>query len=127
MPLIARKIQFKIIFLVLMILQLIMIPTLNLIMDNQSLFGLWTTMALFCQGCMYALFPKITFNTFGKNLYSECYSFMLFSFVLANVLHYGIASIFLNLAGLWNVLWVYFSLSLISFVLVVLFKEEKKE
>ena len=127
MPLIARKIQFKIIFLVLMILQLIMIPTLNLIMDNQSLFGLWTTMALFCQGCMYALFPKITFNTFGKNLYSECYSFMLFSFVLANVLHYGIASIFLYLAGLWNVLWVYFSLSLISFVLVVLFKEEKKE
>lgn len=127
MPLLARKIQFKAIFIVLIVLQLAMIPTLNLILDNQSLFGVWTALALFCQGCMYALFPKVTFNTFGKNLYSESYSFMLFSFVLANVMHYGIASIFLDLAGLGNVLWVYFSLSLVSFVLVVLFKEEKNE
>ena len=127
MPLVARKIRFKIIFIGLIVLQLAMIPTLNSIVENQFLFGLWTALALFCQGCMYALFPKVTFNTFGKNLYSESYSFMLFAFVLANLMHYAIASIFLNLAGLWNVLWIYFSLSLVSFVLVVLFKEEKNE
>jgi len=125
MPLVVRKVSFKIIFSVLIVLQMVMIPTLNSIMDNQALFGLWNALALFCQGGMYALFPKVTFNTFGKNLYRDSYTFMLFAFVLANLMHYVIASICLDLAGLWNVLWIYFSLCLVSFVLVVLFKEEK--
>ena len=125
-PLAIKKINFKIVLAGLIIIQIIIIPTFYEIIDNLILFGVWNAIALFCQGGIYALFPKVTYNAFGKNLWIQSYTFMLFAFVLANLLHFGLSSVFLDLTGLWNLLWIYFSLCIISFILAIIFKEEKK-
>ncbi len=126
LPLLTKKIKFKVLFCTLIVIQIIIIPSFYYIIDNQILFGAWTAIALFCQGGVYALFPKVTFNAFGKSLWIESYTFMLFSFVLSNLLHFGISSIFLDMAGVSEMLWIYFSLYLISLILIVLYREEDK-
>lgn len=126
-PLIMKKrVTFKILFLVLACIQLIIIPTFFLIVENAYLFAIWSSVALFCQGGIYAMFPKATYNSFGKNLWSVSYTFMLFSFVLANFLHYGISSLFLDLVGLENLLWIYFAFCAAGIVLGFVFKEESE-
>lgn len=125
-PFLINKIPFKIFFIILLCVQIAFIPTFTLIDQDQNLFGVWSAVALLCQGCIYALFPNITFKIFGRNLWVESYTFMLFSFVLANILHYALTALLLEILGLVNLLWVFFALSCGGLVLIFLFKEEEK-
>lgn len=116
------KVNFKILFVCLIIVQLVFTPTMVLVFREEILFAVWNGIIALCHGAFNSIFPNTIFKTFGKGLWTQIYSFMLLAYAFSNIFQFCLAISFFDMIGVDNIFWIFFGMSMIGLILILIFK-----
>lgn len=121
------RLTFKKVYIFLLIIQIIFVATFDSISSYKSAFFIWICVLLFCEGGHFAIFPALCLKEFGTNPGSKIYPVVYFAFSLSNFLQFGVVYSLKASIGYHNIYWIFLGLTVVSFILAIIFKERKAE
>ena len=120
--LLLDRFPFRNIYFALVVIQLVMVATLNLIADTKALYLIWIFISLGCEGGHFALFPPLTMKIFGTKTGTVLYGFIYFAFFFANGLQFLIVFFYKESLTYTNILWIYVGITAVGILLAAVFK-----
>jgi len=118
------KFGFKKVYFVLLSIQLILAPTLDLVAGSKTLFLIWYSLIMGCEGGHFAMFPSVTAKVFGLKNGPKIYGYMFWFSAVGTWIGLLASNLAINHTG-WNAMFLMcFGLTLISFICNIFFKEK---
>ena len=115
--LVSDKMEFKQVYMIILIIQIFDILTLRFIADYKVLYLIWVCLALLCEGGHFVIFPPLCLKVFGPEVGSKVYSIIILAIVGGNWTQYGVNLLMISHIGFENELFIYFGFTLIAFVI----------
>jgi len=118
---------FKLLFRIMITIQLICIGTFSMIAFNKYLFMIWILTFMVCEGGYFCIFPAYSISNYGKRKGAEVYGLLMNGFTLGNIIQFVLSLTLVSAIGFDYLFYVFFALTFIPLVLSFLMKSHPSD
>lgn len=117
------KLSYKTVYMTILIIQIIVGFTMELISGQKYIFLIWVATSYFCLGGHFSITPTILAKIYGHDVGGKVYGVFFLGLLPAGLICFGLSKFLYKSLGYGAILYILSGMSVVTLILLIFFKE----